>query len=100
MGMGNEDGPLGSPSTINHQPSSPLPICVYLRASAVSTFRHLCGTGAKVMDREAVLATVDGARDEIVDLTRALVRLETVNTGEMPTGNETMAAEFLRSKLA
>src|SRR5438552_18513128 len=53
-----------------------------------------------MMDREAVLATVDAARDEIVELTRALVALETVNTGEMPTGNETMAAELLRAKLA
>src|SRR5436305_1452043 len=52
-----------------------------------------------MMTREAVLATVDGARDEIVELTRALVALQTVNTGEMPTGNETMAAEFLRAKL-
>src|SRR5262245_15976482 len=52
------------------------------------------------MNREQVLATVEGARDEIVELTRSLVALQTVNTGEMPTGNETMAAELLRGKLA
>jgi len=51
------------------------------------------------MDRETLLSSVDAARDEIVELTRALVALETVNTGEMPTGNETIAAEFLRGKL-
>src|SRR5215212_1702422 len=51
------------------------------------------------MNRETLLSSVDAARDEIVELTRALVALETVNTGEMPTGNETVAAEFLRAKL-
>src|SRR5262245_23974005 len=51
------------------------------------------------MNREKLLASVEEARDEIVELTRALVGLETVNTGEMPTGNETIAAEFLRAKL-
>jgi acetylornithine deacetylase/succinyl-diaminopimelate desuccinylase-like protein len=42
------------------------------------------------------LAAVDAARDEIVALAQALVRFESVNTGVMPTGNETPAAEFLR----
>src|SRR5436309_14179622 len=53
----------------------------------------------QIMDREAILSTVDAARDEIVELTRSLVALQTVNTGEMPTGNETQAAEMLRTKL-
>ncbi len=51
------------------------------------------------MDRERLLATVDDARDEIIALTRDLVRLETVNTGVMPTGGETVACELLARKL-
>lgn len=46
------------------------------------------------------LAAVDAARDEIVALAQALVRFESVNTGVMPTGNETPAAEFLRDLYA
>lgn len=46
------------------------------------------------------LAAVDAARDEIIDLAQALVRFESVNTGYMPTGNETPAAEFLKAKYA
>jgi acetylornithine deacetylase/succinyl-diaminopimelate desuccinylase-like protein len=51
------------------------------------------------MDRDRLLADVDEARDEIVALTQDLVRLETVNTGVMPTGNETVACELLSRKL-
>src|SRR5438034_5179607 len=51
------------------------------------------------MDRDRLLASVDGARDEIVALARDLVRLETVNTGVMPTGGETAACELLSRKL-
>ncbi len=39
-------------------------------------------------------------RDEIVALARALVRIDTTNTGTMPTGHETAAAEFLVKALA
>ena len=39
-------------------------------------------------------------RDEIVSLARDLVRIDTTNTGVMPTGNETPAAEFLMRRLA
>ena len=46
------------------------------------------------------LAAVDAARDEIIELAQALVRFESVNTGYMPTGNETPAAEFLQAKYA
>jgi acetylornithine deacetylase/succinyl-diaminopimelate desuccinylase-like protein len=46
------------------------------------------------------LAAVDAARDEIVGLAQSLVRFESVNTGVMPTGNETPAAEFLRGVYA
>lgn len=49
---------------------------------------------------DALLASVDAARDEIVELSQALVRLPTVNTGVMPTGNELPAIELLRDKLA
>src|SRR5438105_1627890 len=49
---------------------------------------------------DSVLAAVDAARDEIVDLLQDLVRLPTVNVGPRPdTGNETAACELLRKKL-
>lgn len=43
---------------------------------------------------------VDRAYDEIVGLQQDLVRIPTVNTGFMPTGDETKACEFLSSLLA
>jgi len=46
------------------------------------------------------LAAVDAARDEIIGLTQALVRVPTINTGYMPTGDETPAAELLRDLYA
>jgi acetylornithine deacetylase/succinyl-diaminopimelate desuccinylase-like protein len=47
-----------------------------------------------------MLAAVDAARDEIVDLLQQLVRIPTVNTGSRPdTGNETLACDLLRSRL-
>jgi len=39
-------------------------------------------------------------RDEIVALARDLVRIDTTNTGTMPTGHETAAAEFLVKTLS
>jgi acetylornithine deacetylase/succinyl-diaminopimelate desuccinylase-like protein len=47
---------------------------------------------AKLMDR------VDPA--EVLELASALVAIPTVNTGAMPTGNETAACEFIASWLA
>lgn len=47
-----------------------------------------------------LMALVDSARDELVALCQDLVRLPTVNTGVMPTGDETPAAELLRATLA
>lgn len=38
--------------------------------------------------------------DEIVELARALVRIDTTNTGVMPTGHETAAAVLLKETLA
>lgn len=48
---------------------------------------------------EELLRWVDAAEEEIVRLEQALVRFPTVNTGRMPTGNETPLAEFLAGKL-
>jgi acetylornithine deacetylase/succinyl-diaminopimelate desuccinylase-like protein len=52
-------------------------------------------------DLNSLLASVDAARDEIVTLLQDLVCLPTVNTGPRPdTGNEALAGELLRPKLA
>lgn len=48
---------------------------------------------------EQLLQRVEAAEDEIVGLVQSLVRFPTVNTGRMPTGNETPLAEFLAHKL-
>lgn len=50
--------------------------------------------------RAELLASVDAAREEIIALCQGLVRIPSVNTGVMPTGDETPAAELLRDKLA
>jgi len=47
-----------------------------------------------------LLARIEESRDETVSLLQALVRVPSVNTGVMPTGNETPACEVLRDKLA
>jgi acetylornithine deacetylase/succinyl-diaminopimelate desuccinylase-like protein len=47
-----------------------------------------------------LLAAADAARDEVIALTQALVRIPTVNSGYMPTGDELPAIELLRDKLA
>ncbi len=48
----------------------------------------------------AMLAQVDQNFDELLNLHRELVRVPSVNTGFMPTGNETEAAEYARQWLA
>lgn len=49
---------------------------------------------------EQLLASVDAARDEIVELLQMLVRVPSVNTGSRPdTGNETAVCDVLRTKL-
>lgn len=48
---------------------------------------------------DEVLDMVEAGRDEVIALARDLVRINTVSTGVMPTGNETPAAEFLAAKL-
>lgn len=53
------------------------------------------------LDWIKLLASVDDARDEIVDLLQQLVRVPTVNTGPRPdTGNESAACDLLRTKLS
>jgi acetylornithine deacetylase/succinyl-diaminopimelate desuccinylase-like protein len=48
----------------------------------------------------ALLARVDSLREEMIDFHRNIVRFATVNTGVMPTGNETPCCEYIRSRLA
>jgi acetylornithine deacetylase/succinyl-diaminopimelate desuccinylase-like protein len=50
-------------------------------------------------DIDALLAQVDVARDDIIALEQALVRIPSVNTGFMPTGNETPVCEYARTFL-
>ena len=47
-----------------------------------------------------LFARVDDAYDEIIGLEQALVRIPTVNTGFMPTGDETKVCRFVSDKLA
>ena len=48
---------------------------------------------------DQLMEEADKARDEIVELQQELVRIPTVNTGVMPTGNETELCHFLKKKL-
>jgi acetylornithine deacetylase/succinyl-diaminopimelate desuccinylase-like protein len=52
------------------------------------------------VDLKQLLETVDQNRDEVIKLTQDLVRLPTVNFGTPDSGDEIMAAELLRDKLA
>ena len=47
-----------------------------------------------------LLDQTDSARDEILELEQALVRIPSVNSGLMPTGNETPVCELARDWLA
>ena len=49
---------------------------------------------------EALLAQVDNVHDDILALEQALVRIPTVNTGFMPTGNESRVCGYVREWLA
>lgn len=49
---------------------------------------------------EELFAQVDAQSDEIVALEQALVRIPSVNTGFMPTGDETPVCEYIRDWLA
>lgn len=50
--------------------------------------------------KEDLFHDVDRAQGEIIALLQELVRADTTSTGVMPTGNERLAAEVLKSKLA
>ncbi|HEY8741523.1 MAG TPA: M20/M25/M40 family metallo-hydrolase, partial [Chloroflexota bacterium] len=47
-----------------------------------------------------LLAAVDTLREEMIEFHRAIVRFATVNTGVMPTGNETPCCEYIQARLA
>ena len=49
---------------------------------------------------DELLAQVDAARDDIIRLEQDLVRIPSVNTGFMPTGNETAVCDYIRDWLA
>ena len=51
-------------------------------------------------DLNELLAQVDETFDDLVSLHRDLVRIPSVNTGVMPTGNETEAADYASQWLA
>ena len=48
---------------------------------------------------EDLLGQVSVAKDEVLGLAQELVRIPSVNTGFMPTGDETAVAEFARDWL-
>ena len=50
-------------------------------------------------DLNQLFAQIDAAREDIIALEQALVRIPTVNTGFMPTGNETDVCEYVRDWL-
>src|SRR5689334_14301823 len=53
------------------------------------------------MDLTTLLASVDAARDEIVQLHQTLVRIPTVNAGARPdTGTETLACDAIAAVLS
>ena len=51
-------------------------------------------------DYRAVFSQIDDMAGEIVELHRDLVRIPSVNTGRMPTGDETAVCEYVRDWLA
>ncbi len=53
-----------------------------------------------VPDFAELFAQVDAAQEDIIALEQALVRIPSVNTGFMPTGNETPVCEYARDFLA
>ncbi len=49
---------------------------------------------------QALFAATHAARDEIIAFHQAIVRFNTVNTGKMPTGNETPCCLYIQQRLA
>ena len=51
------------------------------------------------MSLENLLSDIDRYQNELVELHRSLVQIPSVNTGFMPTGNETPVCEFVQKWL-
>ena len=51
------------------------------------------------MSLENLLSDIDRNQNELVELHRSLVQIPSVNTGFMPTGNETPVCEFVQKWL-
>ncbi len=49
---------------------------------------------------DEILAQVDDETNEIIALEQALIQIPSVNTGTMPTGNETIVCNYIRDWLA
>lgn len=49
---------------------------------------------------EDMLKQVDQAESELIELERALVQIPSVNTGFMPTGNETPVCQYISDYLS
>ncbi len=49
---------------------------------------------------DEILAQVDAETNEIIALEQALIQIPSVNTGTMPTGNETIVCNYIRDWLA
>jgi len=47
---------------------------------------------------DELISEVDRARDELIELLQGMVRIPTINTGTMPTGNETELCRFIKAK--
>mgnify|MGYP000997361737 CR=1 FL=1 len=53
-----------------------------------------------MLDLESIFAEIDAMENEIIALEQDLIRIPSVNTGIMPTGNETPVAQHVRDFLA
>ena len=53
-----------------------------------------------MLDLESIFAEIDAMENEIITLEQDLIRIPSVNTGIMPTGNETPVAQYIRDFLA
>ena len=51
------------------------------------------------MNVDQLLEKAEDSQEELVSLAQDLIRVKTVNTGIMPTGNETEACIVIRNKL-
>ena len=51
-------------------------------------------------DLDSLLAQVESHRNEIISLEQAIVQIPSVNTGSMPTGNETAVCKYVQQRLS